>query len=104
LSGDLPDNWDDRLDYLFKEQQKPIATREASARVMNYIAEKVHSFMGGAADLAPSTRTYLNDQGDFSCVNYSGRNMHFGVREHAMGAIANGMALHGGITPLSALS
>ncbi len=99
LSGDLPEGWDHDLADLFKGQDKPIATREASGRVMNVIANRVHAFIGGSADLAPSTKTTLKDLGDFSSQNYRGRNMHFGVREHAMGAIASGMALHGGLIP-----
>jgi transketolase len=99
LRGDLPDGWDSGLNSLFSGDEKPLATREASGRVMNAIAEKVHSFMGGSADLAPSTKTFLKDRGDYGFADYCGHNMHFGVREHAMGAIASGMALHGGIIP-----
>ncbi|MDO8491504.1 MAG: transketolase [Dehalococcoidia bacterium] len=99
LSGDLPAEWDQGLHDLFKAQTKPIATREASGRVMNVIVNKVHSFIGGSADLAPSTKTNLKDYGNYGFDEYSGHNMHFGVREHAMGAIAGGMALHGGIIP-----
>lgn len=99
LSGDLPAGWDAGLDKLFEGQAKPLATREASGRIMNAIAGEVHSFMGGSADLSPSTKTYLTGYGDFGPGDYSGRNMHFGVREHAMGATSNGMALHGGFIP-----
>ena len=99
LNGNLPEGWDSGLADLFKGQDKPIATRNASGRVMNVIANKVHSFLGGSADLAPSTKTNLKDQGDFSSADYRGRNMHFGVREHAMGSISSGMALHGGLIP-----
>ncbi len=99
LSGNLPKGWDNELDDLFKGQDKPIATREASSRIMNVIARKVHSFLGGSADLAPSTKTILKDSGDYGFDKYTGRNMHFGVREHAMGSIAGGMALHGGVIP-----
>ncbi len=99
LAGDLPEGWDSGLSSLFSDEEKPMATREASGRVMNAIAEKVHSFMGGSADLAPSTKTFLEGHGDYGFADYSGRNMHFGVREHAMGAIASGMALHSGIIP-----
>jgi len=102
LRGDLPEGWDDGLTDLFKAEDKPIATRTASGRVMNAIAPKVHSLMGGAGDLAPSTKTILKDKGDYGAEDYSGQNMHFGVREHAMGAIASGMALHGGIIPYTA--
>ncbi len=99
LVGDLPEGLDSSLGSLFSDEDKPIATREASGRVMNAIAEKVHSFMGGSADLAPSTKTLLKDRGDYGFGDYGGHNIHFGVREHAMGAIASGMALHGGIIP-----
>ena len=99
LRGDLPEKWDRNLAELFKIEEKPVATREASGRVMNSIVKKVHSFTGGSADLAPSTKTTLKDHGHYGFEEYCGHNMHFGVREHAMGAIANGMALHGGIIP-----
>ena len=102
LTGDLPDEWDGGLDALFAGDPPPISTRDASGRVMNAIAESVNTFMGGSADLAPSTKTILNDRGHFSHQDYSGRNLHFGVREHAMGSIANGMALHGGPIPYTA--
>ena len=78
---------------LFKPGDKPIATREASGQVMNAIADQVHTFIGGSADLAPSTKTLLKDHGHYGFEDYCGHNMHFGVREHAMGSIANGMAL-----------
>lgn len=99
LSGDLPEGWDEDLDDLFKTMEKPISTREASGIVMNTIARKVHAFIGGSADLAPSTKTTLKDHGHYGFEDYCGHNMHFGVREHAMGAIASGMSLHGGIIP-----
>ncbi|MCX7597296.1 MAG: transketolase, partial [Armatimonadetes bacterium] len=76
-----------------------MATREASGKALNAIAPLVPALMGGSADLAPSTKTIIEGAGDFSAENPTGRNMHFGVREHAMGAIANGMALHGGLIP-----
>ena len=69
---------------------------------MNAIVERVHAFTGGSADLAPSTKTLLKDHGHYGFEEYCGHNMHFGVREHAMGAIANGMALHGGTIPYTA--
>ena len=99
LSGILPEGWSDSLEDLFSPEDKPVATREASGRVMNALAPRVHGLVGGAADLSPSTKTILKDKGDFGFGEYSGHNLHFGVREHAMGAIANGMALHGGIIP-----
>ena len=102
LRGDLPEGWDRGLDELFSASDKPMATREASGRVMNVIVERVHSFTGGSADLAPSTKTILKDHGHYGFEEYYGHNLHFGVREHAMGAIANGMALHGGPIPYTA--
>ena len=102
LSGDLPKGWDEELQGLFKSGDKPVATREASGRVMNALASRVHSFIGGSADLAPSTKTLLKDHAHYGFEEYLGHNMHFGVREHAMGAIANGMALHGGTIPYTA--
>lgn len=74
---------------------KPEATRNLSGMVINRIKKLVPGFIGGAADLAPSTKTYMSDEGDFSKDNYAGRNLHFGVRELAMAAIGNGLALHG---------
>lgn len=102
LKGDLPEGWDSELVDLFKSGDKPIATRVASGQVMNAIAPKIHSLVGGAGDLAPSTKTILKDKGDYGTNNYRGHNIHFGVREHAMGSIASGMALHGGIIPYTA--
>ena len=102
LRGDLPEGWDHELAGLFKAGDKPIATREASGRVMNALAQRVHAFTGGSADLAPSTKTILKDHGHYGFEEYCDHNMHFGVREHAMGAIANGMALHGGTIPYTA--
>lgn len=102
LKGDLPEGWDSELVDLFKSGDKPIATRVASGQVMNAIAPKIHSLVGGAGDLAPSTKTILKGKGDYGTNNYRGHNIHFGVREHAMGSIASGMALHGGIIPYTA--
>ena len=99
LRGELPKGWASNLASLFNAAQKPIATREASGQVMNAIVQRVHSFVGGSADLAPSTKTLLKDHGHYGFEEYSAHNIHFGVREHAMGAIANGMSLHGGLIP-----
>ena len=85
-----------------KENGDNIATREAGGMVMNAIAAALPELVGGSADLDPSTKTYLKDQGDFQPDNYVGRNIHYGVREHAMGAINNGIALHGGLLPFGA--
>ena len=100
--GDPPQGWDQGLAELFSDADRPLATRIASGRVMNAIAEQVPSFAGGSADLAPSTMTILNNREHFSSGEYRGNNFHFGVREHAMGAVANGMAIHGGMIPYTA--
>ncbi|MGA3094638.1 MAG: transketolase [Dehalococcoidales bacterium] len=102
IKGELPAGWDSGLDKLFDSTMKPISTREASELVINALAAKIPSFMGGSADLAPSTKTLIKNAGDFNAATYAGRNLHFGVREHAMGAVAGGMALHGGIIPYTA--
>ncbi len=102
LSGTPGSGWDRDLEGLFEGAEKPVSTREASGKVINALAEKVHFLVGGSADLAPSTKTIMNGVGDFSPENHAGRNMHFGVREHGMGAIANGMARHGGVLPYTA--
>jgi transketolase len=85
-----------------KENGDNLATRESGGMVMNAIAAALPELVGGSADLDPSTKTYLKDQGDFQPDNYGGRNIHYGVREHAMGAINNGIALHGGLLPFGA--
>ena len=82
--------------------EKPIATRAASGNVIQYIKDLVPQLIGGSADLAPSNKTYMKDEGDFSKEDYAGRNLHFGVRELAMAAIANGITLHGGLRPFVA--
>jgi len=97
--GDLPAGWDEGLEGLFPAGSKPTATRNASGKVLNVLAQHIPNLMGGSADLAPSTKTLIAGAGDFEPDNYGGRNMHFGVREHAMGGIANGMARHGGVIP-----
>ena len=79
-----------------------MATRVASGQVLNHLVKRVHALTGGSADLAPSTKTILVGYGDLGWHQYWGHNMHFGVREHAMGAIASGMALHGGLIPYAA--
>lgn len=92
----------DAVSGLFPASARLVATREASGTVLNAIAPEVPSLMGGAADLSPSTKTVIQGSGFFSPADYTGRNIHFGIREHAMGSIANGMALHGGIIPYTA--
>src|SRR5947209_12875983 len=90
----LPEGWDRDLPT-FPTDPKGLATRESSAKVLNAVAKNIPWFIGGSADLAPSTKTRitLEGAGDFSAENYAGRNFHFGIREHAMGAILNGMSL-----------
>jgi len=95
-SGELPKGWDADLPT-FASDAKGIATREASGKVMNALGPHIPWFLGGSADLAPSTKTMLefDDAGVFGPTSYGGRNMHFGVREHVMGTSANGLALSG---------
>jgi transketolase len=116
LRGELPAGWNTNIP-VFPTDAKGIATREASGKIMNAIAPKLAALTGGSADLDPSTKTGLIGLGDFNLLvstgedtqgsegggwDYTGRNLHFGVREHAMGAIVNGMAAHGGTIPYGA--
>jgi transketolase len=91
---ELPAGWDKNLPT-FPADPKGLAGRDASAKILNVIAENVPWLIGGSADLAPSTKTHLTFKGagDFEAYNYAGRNFHFGIREHAMSAVLNGMAL-----------
>ncbi|MGH7059208.1 MAG: transketolase family protein, partial [Stellaceae bacterium] len=91
---DLPEGWDREIPS-FPADPKGIASRDSSAQVLNAIAPRLPWLLGGAADLAPSTKTRLTfaDAGDFEAEDYAGRNFHFGIREHAMGSICNGLAL-----------
>ncbi|HTM87119.1 MAG TPA: transketolase [Terriglobales bacterium] len=98
ISGKLPQGWDADVP-VFPADPKGMATRDASAKAMNALAGRVQSLVGGSADLAPSTKTTLTAYGDVGMGSDCGRNLHFGVREHGMGAVVNGMALHGGIIP-----
>lgn len=98
MDSRLPEFWDDELPK-FSSGSGPIATRSASREALNAIASHVPELIGGAADLAPSTFTLIESSGDFEPGNFAGRNFHFGVREHAMGSILNGLALHGGLIP-----
>jgi len=102
LRGELPQDWDCNLGGLFGSDGSSIATRQASGKIMNAISPEVHFLAGGSADLAPSTKTILNDQGHYGSDDYTGHNIHFGVREHAMGSISSGIALHGGFIPYTA--
>jgi transketolase len=99
--GNLPARWKDHLP-VFKVGDEKIATRKASGKVLNAIADYLPNLMGGSADLSPSTDTELAKYNYFSVTHREGRNFHFGVREHAMGAILNGMVLTKGIIPYGA--
>ncbi len=114
--GDLPKDWDQDIPT-FAAADKPIATRSAGGKVINAIAARVPELVGGSADLNPSTDTALKGAGDFQSPatagathqgavggewGYGGRNVHYGVREHAMAAVSSGLALHGGLIPFSA--
>jgi len=116
MKGELPAGWYNNLPE-FPKGSKDIATRKASETIMQSLAVSIPELMGGSADLNPSTFTWLKGQGDFEKPDlpqeavqgrvggewgYGGRNIHFGVREHAMGSISVGMALHGGIIPYTA--
>jgi transketolase len=116
MHGELPADWDAAIPS-FPADAKGMATRAASGKVINAIGPKLPALIGGSADLNPSTQTVIKNEGDFQnpeykpkdmqgstggVWSYQGRNLHFGVREHAMGAIANGMGAHGGIMPYTA--
>ncbi|MGQ9922151.1 MAG: transketolase, partial [Desulfobacca sp.] len=101
LKKELPAGWDQDIP-VFSPESGAMATRTASGKVLNAIANRVPELMGGAGDLSPSTKTLVDGGGSFQAVNRSGRNLHFGVREHAMGAIINGLAYHGGFIPYGA--
>ncbi|MFW6126762.1 MAG: transketolase [Thermodesulfobacteriota bacterium] len=101
LQKELPPGWDQDLP-VFSLEHGPLATRSASGKVLNAIAPRLPELVGGSADLAPSTKTLIDGGESFQADNRSGRNLHFGVREHAMGAILNGMAYHGGVVPYGA--
>ncbi len=101
LFGEIPS---DALKYFprFDPAVGAVATRSASGKVINAFAPKVKNFLGGAADLSPSTDTLMKDTTSFSATDRQGRNFHFGIREHGMGAILNGMSVHGGLIPFGA--
>jgi transketolase len=94
VRGELPEGWKSKLPT-FKPSDGQLATRQASGKVLNAIAPVLPTLIGGSADLAPSTDTLIKGETDFEKANYAGRNFHFGVREHGMGSILNGMALSG---------
>ncbi|UOE94517.1 transketolase [Alkalihalobacillus sp. LMS39] len=101
ISGELPVGWDANLPNYEKDVDK-VATRSAGGDALNAFAKNIPTLFGGSADLASSNKTLLKGEANFSRVDYSGRNVWFGVREFAMGAMVNGMALHGGVKPFGA--
>ncbi|MDP3149024.1 MAG: transketolase [Ignavibacteria bacterium] len=98
MSGNFGDEWISKIPT-FADDGKKLATRQASGKTINAIASSLPTFIGGSADLAPSNNTYINGFPAFSADNKSGRNFHFGIREHAMASIMNGMAMYGGVIP-----
>lgn len=101
LQGELPANWKLAIP-VFPADETGMATRVASGKVINVLAKIIPELIGGSADLAPSTKTWIDGFPAFESETPVGRNFHFGVREHAMGAIVNGMAVHGGVVPFGA--
>lgn len=103
MKGELPEGWDAKVPVFTLEQDGAMATRDCSGKVINGLAKGLRGYLvGGSADLAPSTKTYMTGHGDVGFHEFAGDNIHFGVREHAMGAAANGLALHGGTIPYCA--
>ena len=98
FNNDFESEWFEALPS-FTNYSEQIATRSASGKVLNSISQKLPTLIGGSADLAESNNTLINGQSVFSSENYSGRNIYFGIREHAMAGIVNGMALYGGVIP-----
>lgn len=96
VQGNLPDEWEKALP-VFPADEKGMATRVSSGKVINAIAKVLPEMMGGSADLTPSTKTWMDASGTFSASDRAGANLHFGVREHGMGSIVNGMAVHKGL-------
>lgn len=101
IAGMLPSGWSDDLP-VFPADAKGVATRNASGKILNALAAKLPELMGGSADLEPSNKTWIEGSLSFQPDSPEGRNMHFGVREHGMGSIVNGMGLHGGLIPYGA--
>lgn len=101
IEGRLPLDWDTSIPQ-FPEDPKGLATRAASGKVLNAIAAKLPDLIGGSADLTPSTKTWIDGSPSFQPPGYEGRNLNFGVREHGMGAVVNGMALYPGVIPYGA--
>ncbi|KHF39113.1 transketolase [Halalkalibacter okhensis] len=101
INGELPIGWDENLPS-FKAGVDKVATRSSGGDALNAFAKNVPALFGGSADLASSNKTMLKGESNYSAADYSGRNVWFGVREFAMGAMVNGMALHGGVKPFGA--
>ncbi|MFC2103257.1 transketolase [Bacteroidota bacterium] len=101
MSGNYSTDWKNKLPSFTNHSEK-IATRSASGKVLNTIASSIPSLIGGSADLAPSNNTILNEIEAFTADNRGGRNFHFGIREHGMAGILNGMAMYGGVIPYGA--
>lgn len=101
LAGELPEGWADALPT-YEVGTSAVATRKASGKIINVLAPLIENLVGGSADLTPSNNTYIEVSGHQSPASPEGRYLHFGVREHAMGAICNGLALHGGLRPFAA--
>jgi transketolase len=101
LAGELPAEWESALPT-FTAKDGNIASRAASGKVLNAIASHIPELIGGSADLAGSTNTIIKGSPSYSAEDYSGRNFHYGIREHGMGSVMNGMSLHGGIIPYGA--
>lgn len=101
LNGELPNDWASALPT-FPADAKGMATRAASGKTINAISAKLPELIGGSADLTPSNNTKIDGSPDFQKDSYAGRNFHFGVREHAMGSVVNGMAVFGGVIPYGA--
>lgn len=101
MRGELPPDWDTQIP-VFNSSDGKLATRVASGKILNGIAVKVPNILGGSADLAPSTKTIISGSEDQNHRHPGGRNFRFGVREHAMGAVLNGIAAHGGLVPYGA--
>jgi len=101
LRGELPDGWEEAIPA-FTAKDGNVASRAASGIVINAIAKKIPELLGGSADLASSTNTIIKGEPSFSAENYGGRNFHFGIREHGMGSIMNGISLTGGMIPYGA--
>ena len=101
MRGELLDGWEDLIPS-FTAENGSVASRAASGTVLNAIAPKLPELVGGSADLASSTNTIVKGSPSMSAENHAGRNFHFGIREHGMGAVMNGMAVHGGFIPYGA--